>query len=188
MAAAETIQRATKEFDREQREVDLARLDSSAKLTPHAQLDDSLQHPLRSISAKAASTRSAPNQPSIVKSVVGTLVTWLTFASVLFALYTVTGAVLSALALQQRGGLLVELEQLDMSIARTFHDLQTKEVALESAMADLTSSMAAQRHDAHEAMDALRESSAAWNKSMRDDMEAFKVEFMAMLLKPVDAA
>ncbi|RQM30926.1 hypothetical protein B5M09_008179 [Aphanomyces astaci] len=119
---------------------------------------------------------------SVLRSVVGTVVTWLTFASVLFALYTVTGAVLSALALQQRGGLLVELEQLDMTVARTFHDLQAKEGAMEAAMADLMASVAAQRLDAQRAMATLRESSAAWNKSMRDDMDAFKAEFLSMLV------
>ncbi|RHY13694.1 hypothetical protein DYB25_013913, partial [Aphanomyces astaci] len=119
---------------------------------------------------------------SVLRSVVGTVVSWLTFASVLFALYTVTGAVLSALALQQRGGLLVELEQLDMTVARTFHDHQAKEGAMEAAMADLMASVAAQRLDAQRAMATLRESSAAWNKSMRDDMDAFKAEFLSMLV------
>ncbi|KAF0738551.1 hypothetical protein AaE_008860 [Aphanomyces astaci] len=87
---------------------------------------------------------------SVLRSVVGTVVSWLTFASVLFALYTVTGA--------------------------------AKEGAMEAAMADLMASVAAQRLDAQRAMATLRESSAAWNKSMRDDMDAFKAEFLSMLV------
>ncbi|CAK4212528.1 unnamed protein product [Aphanomyces euteiches] len=130
-------------------------------------------------------TSEAATKPSLGYSILDSLLSFLTGVSILVLLYTVVGAIYTAVALQRSGGIMDELRQLDASISHTFSELKAKEAAMDRVMSELLESMDAQRIEAHGALQTLRQSSAKWNKSMRDDMEAFREEFLAQL-RPLD--
>ncbi|KAF0694793.1 Aste57867_14316 [Aphanomyces stellatus] len=133
--------------------------------------------PRMPMSTNKTHTQPSGAMPSFLDRILGLLVG----LSVLFAVYGVVGAICGAVALNRTGGVMLELRQLDDSVALTFRELQSKEVAMDAVMDQLLVSMDTHRAESESALQGLRRSSAAWNKSMRDDMEAFKVEFLTRL-------